>query len=443
MPPKAQKPALHPDQLKDYFFAGCKPPTDLAVGVEWEKIGIYSQTGQAISYLGPRGVKAIFEGLVSKFGWQIADLSANEPIALKKGGTFITLEPGGQIELSGAKAKTIAENAAELFSHLAEIKKISQPLGIVWLGLGAQPFSVASEIDWVPKDRYRIMRQRLSQKGSQTYSMMKETASVQISIDYTSEKDAIQKLRLAMALSPFLTGLFANSPLERGRVSNFLSRRAEIWRHTAPERSGILWQIFQPDFSFQDYVDYALKVPLLFIQRESRWIQTDEISFKQFLESGWKNYEAEPADWELHLSSIFTEARLKNYLEIRGIDCQTPALGLSAVAFIKGIFYNENAKKSAWGLLKNLTFEERVKLFSEAPQKALKTKFKSGFMLATCQELVRISREGLTESERAYLVPIQTLLESGHCPAEKLLECIGKTSVPSEVLKAILRCCSV
>ena len=430
-------------ELKDYFLKGCKPITDLAVGVEWEKIGVDRQTGQAIPYLGPRGVKTIFEGLVSKFGWCVADLSGSEPTALRKGETFITLEPGGQIELSGAKAKTIAENASELFSHLVEIKKISQPLGIVWLGLGAQPLSVASEIEWIPKERYQIMRQRLSNKGSHTFSMMKETASVQISIDYTSEKDAIQKLRLAMALSPFLTALFANSPIEEGRVSNFLSRRAEIWRHTDPERSGILWQIFQPDFSFQDYVNYALKVPLLFIQRQGQWIQTDEISFKQFLEFGWKNYKAEPADWKLHLSSIFTEARLKNYLEIRSVDCQTPALGLSAVAFIKGIFYNENAQKSAWALLKNLILEERMKLFSEAPKKALKTRFKNGFMLKPCRELVKISREGLEKSEKDYLIPIETLLESGQCPAENLLEQIGKTSTPFETLKTIIRCCSV
>ena len=434
---------MHPDDLKDYFLKGAKKPSELAVGVEWEKIGIDRETGEAIPYSGARGVKAIFEELTKKFGWQTASLSGSEPIALRKGGTFITLEPGGQIELSGAKAGTILENAKELFSHLAEIKEISQPLGIVWLGLGAQPFSVAKEIEWVPKDRYRIMRQKLSEKGTKTFSMMKETASVQISLDYTSEKDATEKFRLAMALSPFLTALFANSPIEQGRVSGFLSRRADIWRYTTPERAGILWQAFRPDFSFQEYTEYALDVPLLFIQREGQWLEPSEISFRQFMQSGWKDHVAELSDWELHLSSIFTEARLKQYLEIRSIDCQTVPIGLSAVAFIKGIFSNDESRKKAWELLQDLTIKERMRLFAETPRKALQTRFEGRLLLDPCRELVRISRAGLAENEKSYLLPLESLLESGRCPAERLLECIGENQEHSEVLKAIIRCCSV
>ena len=443
MPLKAEKPALRLHDLKEFFLKGCKKPSEFAVGVEWEKIGIYRNTGAAIPYSGLQGVKAIFEGLIKNFGWQVTHSSKNEPVALKKRETFITLEPGGQIELSGAKAKAISENAEELFSHLDEIKKISEPLGIVWLGLGAQPFSVAENIEWVPKDRYRIMRERLSQKGGETCSMMKETASVQISIDYVDENDAIEKFRLALALSPFLTAIFANSPIRRGSASGLLSRRAAIWQDTTPERAGIPWQTFQSDFSFQSYVDYALEIPMLFIQRKGQWIQTDEISFGQFLKSGWKGYDAEWSDWELHLTTIFTEARLKNYIEIRSVDCQTRWLGLSAVAFIKGIFYNDAARKAAWKILGKLTIEERKALVLEAPQKGLKTAFKGGYLLSPCRELARVSRDGLDEREKAYLTPIEELLKIGRCPAEKLLECIEKTKEPSETLKAIIDCCSI
>ena len=440
----SSKPALHPGQLKEYFLKGCKNISDFAVGVEWEKIGVDGDTGRAIPYSGPRGVKVIFEDLIKKYGWQVALRSSDgQPIALKKGETNITLEPGGQIELSGAKAKNISQNAQELFSHLTEIKEISLPLGIVWLGLGAQPFSTAEDIEWVPKDRYQIMRQRLLQKGSKTFSMMKETASVQVSVDYSSEEDAVEKLRLAMALAPFLTAMFANSPIEGGKISPFLSRRADIWRHTAPERSGCIWEAFRPDFSFQDYVEYALDVPLLFIRREGQWMQTDEMPFRRFLESGWKDYDAEAGDWELHLSSIFTEARLKNYLEIRSIDCQGTPVGLSAVAFIKGLFYNAEARKKAWQLLGGLALEERKRLFSETPQKALKTAFGGGTLLEPCRTLLAISRAGLEERERPYLIPIEILLDSKHCPAERMLEWIKNTDDPACRLRTIIRFCAV
>ncbi len=437
-------PALSQERLKDYFLKGCKKPSDFAVGVEWEKLGVDCRTGHAIPYHGPRGVKAIFDGLVREYGWQV-DLSSpeGEPIALKKGLTHITLEPGGQIELSGAKAKNIAENAKELFSHLIEIKEISRPMHIVWLGLGAQPFSTAADIEWVPKTRYQIMRERLFDKGSKTFSMMKETASVQISVDYSSEEDAVGKFRLAMALSPFLSAMFANSPLEKGRFSGFLSRRTDIWRHTAPERSGILWQAFEDGFSFQDYVDYALDVPLLFIRREDRWLPTDPMPFRQFLESGWNGHEPQPADWELHLSSIFTEARLKNYLEIRSIDCQGTPLGLSAVAVVKALFYDREANARAWRLLRPIELGERRRIASEVAEMALKTPFERGTLLEPCRELVRIAREGLAAPERAYLTPLELLLDSKHTPAERLLEWLEGAEDPEERLRTVIHYCAV
>ncbi len=410
--------------LTDYFRSGYKKPTALQIGVEWEKIGIERETGKAIPYSGPRGVKAIFRALQDGYGWQPTLSQSGDPVSLQKGPTLITLEPGGQIELSGQQAPNILENGNELHRHLNELREVSAPLGIVWLGIGAQPFSRHDEIEWVPKDRYDIMRERLKGHGELTFAMMKETASVQVSLDYTDEKDAIEKLRLAMALAPLLTAMFANSPFENGERSRYLSRRTHIWLETDPERTGILWNLFRkPDFSFEDYTRYALDVPLLFIHRQNRWVGMPPMTFGEFMKSGWGGYEAELGDWELHLTTIFLETRLKKYLEIRTMDCQNIAMGLAAVSFIKGLFYSAEARRGAWGLLKDLTLEERQELRQKAPETALKTPFKGRTLLVAAEALAEMAQSGLANEEKRFLEPLKELLRAKRCPAEQLLEC--------------------
>ena len=435
--------SLSRGHLKNYFLDGCKKEADFAVGVEWEKIGVLRESGEAIRYAGPRGVRAIFEALVQKNAWIPVFSAAGMPIALKKGTMSITLEPGGQVELSGQKAKRLKDNADELYCHLKEIKEVSRPLDIVWLGLGAQPFSTAHDIEWVPKDRYDVMREKLQGRGALTFSMMKETASVQISLDYSSESDAIEKLRLAMALSPVLTALFANSPLEKGRGGPYLSRRAHIWRHTAPERSGIVWKVFDPSFTLEDYVEYALDVPLLFLQRNDGWIGVGELSFRDFLERGWKDLTPEPADWDLHLTSLFTEARLKKYIEIRSVDCQTPPLGLAAVAFVKGLFYDADARRNAWKQLESWSLEERKRLMDEVPVHGLQTKIRGAQLRQTAAVLAELAEQGLAPEERDHLKPMQELLGKGQNPAQKLLSCLQESPDPSAALPRLFECCEI
>ena len=245
---------LKKSDLKRLMLAGSKTPDNLQVGVEWEKIGVFSETGEAIPYSGPRGVEAIFKALIGRFGWNPV-FSSGHIIALLKNDSSITLEPGGQIELSGQKAHALDDNRKELETHLREIQSVSEPLGITLLGLGLQPFSGEASIEWVPKERYRIMRERLKKNGLLTTRMMKQTASIQISLDFVDERDAVVKLRLAMALAPILSAVFANSPLSEGKISPYLSARAHIWLHTAPERTGILHAVFNPGFTMEDYVD--------------------------------------------------------------------------------------------------------------------------------------------------------------------------------------------
>jgi glutamate--cysteine ligase len=419
------------DCLKAYFVDGCKSSSDLQLGMEWEKIGIYADTGQAIRYSGNRGVEAIFKALSSRYGWQPV-ISDGSMIALEKGKTSITLEPGGQIELSGHKAATLDENAAELRSHLDEIREVSAPLGIVWLGIGAQPCSVQEDIEWVPKSRYAVMRSSLAGKGAMTYKMMKETASVQISLDYTNEEDASEKLRLAMGLAPIFSAMFANSPFERGKLSGYYSRRARIWLETAPERSGVVRKIFESSFSFDDYIDYALSVPVLFLVRDDRWLAVHDRTFGDYLEKGYEGLTATWADWELHLTGIFTEARLKTYVEIRSLDCQRSEMGLGAAALMKGLFYDGVSRQEAWRLVEDLSWEDRMELASKVPQTGLKTPFQGADLLDVARQLVILGEEGLSrlklkeiisEKETGYLKPVRHLIvDRGISPAEALMQ---------------------
>lgn len=438
--------------LKDYFLSGIKPIDDQKIGVEWEKIGVYKESGKAIRYSGPRGVKVIFQSLVKQFKWKPV-YSGSDIIALQKKQSSITLEPGGQIELSGRKARFLNENAEELYAHLMEIKTVSDPMGIAWLGIGLQPISGLSEIEWVPKKRYEIMKKSLRRRGALTYAMMKQTASIQVSLDYTGEKDAIQKLRLAFGLTPIFVALFANSPVARGKLNGFLSQRSHIWSQTAPERTGTVPNIWDPDFGFDSYRDYALSTPLLFIVRDNQWIPTPRMTFRDFLKNGFGRLTPTLKDWELHLTTIFTEARLKKYIEIRSVDCQRKVLGLSVPAFIKGIFYDRQSRESAWGLVCNLSKKERERLLKEARVKGLRTPFGKKTLLEAGETLFLLSEQGLKrlvaqnlsrEGEGLYLKPLEDLLfKREMTPAEILISCWKENRSKREKLKKLLSCAAI
>ncbi len=309
------------------------------------------------------------------------------------------------------------------------------------------------EIEWVPKERYVIMRESLKKKGALTYSMMKQTASIQISLDFTNEQDAIDKLRLAMGLSPILVAMFANSPIAEGKRSGFYSKRAYIWSQTAPERTGIIPQVFHPDFKLDDYIEYALEVPLLFIVRQDQWIRVENLRFGQFLKKGFEEHTATAEDWHLHLTTLFTEARLKQYLEIRSIDCQKKELGVSAPAFLKGLFYDEHSRKKAWELIADLSIEERIRLGKEAPIQGLATEFKGKTLLTPIRTLLKLAEEGLNRlageklagaNEAFYLEPLkEILLDKKRTPAEVLLGCFDDHLDTQEKIKAVLKCAAI
>ncbi len=426
------------EDLRRYFLSGIKKPSEFQVGVEWEKLAIDRLTGEAIPYHGARGVKAIFLQMVQKYHWTPILGQKGEPIALKRGKSSLTLEPGGQIELSGQKALKIAGNAHELYAHLDEIRAVSEPLGVVWLGLGAQPFSTQNNIAWVPKDRYSVMRRVLKGRGSKTFSMMKETASVQVSLDFSSESDALQKLRLAMSLSPYITATFANSFLEDGRRSKFLSRRADIWHHTDPARTGILWKALDTDFSLDDYVDYALHVPMFFIQRHSKWITVRARNFKAFLQNGYGGHQASAEDWALHLTTIFTEARLKKYIEIRSVDCQTSPIGLAAATLLKTLFYSRDAFGRAQKLLSSIPTTDHMEIYYQAPRLALRSATRRIEALGVVRDLFQIAKRFARKDEASFLKPLEEIVRTGLCPAELFIKRKGISKNRAALLRDLI-----
>lgn len=439
------------NDLTHYFAIGCKNPSDFRVGVEWEKIGVHRETGEAISYSGKRGVLAIFKALSERFSWVPIRSTSGHPIALKKGASNISLEPGGQIELSGQAWRHLEENEKELYSHLNELKQVSDELGIVWLGLGVQPISQLESIEWVPKDRYKIMRQVLEQKGSMTHRMMKETASIQASFDYSSEEDAAIKLRLAMCLSPFVAAIFSNSPLLDGRPSGFFSKRYQIWQNTAPERTGLIKSIFQNKFTFEDYANYAFEVPLLFIQREGKWISPPpDMTFRDFFEKGLSGHQPIMEDWELHLTTIFTDSRLKQYIEIRSADCQKKEMGLSVPALLKGLLYDDEARRQLLDYFLNSTYEEIQLLRQEIPARGLNASFRGESLYSVASRWIDLAGEGLRRLEESglaapfeyrYLDPIRRCVVDMHkMPAEILLDCYRSASTEKQKLEKILKC---
>jgi len=396
--------------LERFFLDALKPPDRWQVGMEFEKLGVHPETGRAVSFSGPDGVESLLKRYASTFGWEPL-LEEDRVLGLERGSSRITLEPGSQLELSGAPQVTLHELAAEVESHLKELGEVNDPGKIAWIGFGCQPVSEWDEIELLPKRRYDIMNRYLSRKGELGRTMMRATAALQLNLDYQSEEDAMEKFRLSMALSPLITAMYANSSISGGRPNGFLTRRAHIWQHTDMDRCGFIERLYHADAGFRDYVAYALDVPMLFVIRDGRWIEiAGEKTFRQYLEGGFQECRASWDDWVLHLSTLFTEARFKPYLEVRGADCPPPDLVLTFPALVKGLLYDREARREAWELVKSWGTIQRQALYLT---------------------ISRISREGLRrqgrrnergEDETVFLEPLEARLARGWvCPAREIL----------------------
>jgi glutamate--cysteine ligase len=418
------------DELEAYFHEAGKTPDRWRVGTEYEKVGIDRNTGKAIPYSGRRGVEFILQQLIERFGWEPEE-QEGRVIALSRGNAQITLEPGGQIELSGKPCDSIHCTYAEFTQHIRELLEVAEPADIVFLGLGMQPVSRLDEIEWVPKKRYRIMGPYMLKVGTLGQRMMKQTATVQANIDYLDEKDAMAKFRAGMGLTPILIAMFANSPICEGQLTGYRSYREHIWTDTDRSRSGLLKFAFLPDVSFRHYVEYALDVPMYFIIRNHDYIDMTGLTFRQFLERGARGHRATIEDWHDHLTTLFPETRIKRYIEVRSADSQPPELMPALSALIKGVFYDADCLQAAWDLVKNWTWDERMEVYLDSHRDALSARIRRYALFDLAKELFQIAWEGLRrqkvlngqgEDETIYLNPLKTLLFLGKCPADVLIE---------------------
>ncbi len=411
-----------PGDLEDYFERGARPREDWGVGIEYERLGVLLDSGRAIPYHGPHSLSAILARLVARDGWRPVYAGGNI-IALDGEGPRLTIEPGGQLELSGAVHTRLDDLRDEVARFTTLIQQHSEPLGITWLGLGLQPLTPLPEITWVPKPRYGLMSAYLAKTGTLGHAMMKQTAGVQINLDYSDEQDALEKFRAAMGLTSLVTALYANSPLCEARPTGYMSYRSWVWQNTDPARCGLLPFAFDPKASFSDYREYALDVPAMFILRQGTYVDLEGLTFREFIRQGFHGHRATLTDFQLHLTTLFPEVRMKQHLEIRGGDSGDPALAVSQVALWKGILYDPAALREAWELVAPLSWEERVSFHREAGRAGTEARLGKVTALDAGKRLLVIARKGLaSQGEPVELLdPLAELLEGkGVCPARLL-----------------------
>jgi glutamate--cysteine ligase len=433
----ASRPIAHVDELVGHFLAGGKPPEAARVGMEHEKIGVLAD-GRAPGY----DVIAQLLEATAERGWQRVE-ERGKIIALERDtcGT-ITLEPGGQLEHSGAPWPTAVKAVADSDKHLDELLPIAASLGVTFLGIGFRPFGTLEDVPWMPKGRYRVMREYLPTRGGMAHEMMKRTATVQANLDYTDEADAMTKLRLSLGLSSLVTALFAASPIKDGRPAGFQSVRAACWLDTDPDRCGLLPFAFDEGASFRHYVEWALDIPMFFIYRDGAYLP-HHATFRQFIRDGANGHLATLADWEMHLSTLFPEVRLKRYVEVRQADASSREMVRALPPLWRGLLYDRQAGEAAWALVADWTMDERQALYRETPQRGLRATVRGKPILPLCRELVEIARQGLLRLGAAdgasLLDPLQRIASEGRSTADAILEAYEASHGNPQQLIAALR----
>ena len=432
-PSSTGEPISGKRELVEYLEQGCKPRAAWRIGTEHEKFGFTRDDLRPLPYDGPRSIRALLEAQVERFGWTPV-LEDGNPIALTKQGCNISLEPGGQFELSGAPLETLHQTCCEAHTHLDELKKIAEPLGIGMLGMGFQPKWRREDIPWMPKGRYAIMGGYMPKRGSLGLDMMLRTCTVQVNLDFASEADMVRKFRVSLALQPLATALFANSPFVEGKPTGMLSYRSHIWTDTDPDRTGILPFVFEPGMGFERYVDHALDVPMYFVYRDGRYVDASGQSFRDFLAGRLPTLPGELptlSDWADHLTTLFPEVRLKRYLEMRGADAGSWRSLCALPAFWTGLLYDDTALAAADDLVRGWTIEEHAYLRAQVPETALATLFRGRPLAELAREVVAMAKAGLAararidwdgQDETRYLWRLEQIAADGRTPAEEKLE---------------------
>ena len=435
IPQSGGGPIEHHAQLAQYLADGCKPREDWRIGTEHEKFGYCKDTHEPLPYEGERSIRAMLEGLRDGHGWAPVE-EGGKLIGLEKDGANISLEPGGQLELSGAPVETIHETCDEVNAHLREVKDVADRIGAGFIGLGAAPVWTHEQMDLMPKGRYKLMNDYMTKVGTMGRVMMRRTCTVQVNLDFDSEADMVKKLRVALALQPVAVALFANSPFFEGKPNGHKSWRSRVWRDLDAARTGMLPWVFEEGMGFERWVEYALDVPMYFVYRDGEYIDALGQSFRDFLKGELPALPGEIptlSDWADHLTTAFPEARVKKFIEMRGAD-GGPWRRLCALpAFWVGLMYDQTALDGAWNLVKGWDAETREKLRVAASVSGLQAEANGVRMHDIAREALALSEAGLKARARpgaGGLIPDEThflnalreSVENGKVPADHLLE---------------------
>jgi glutamate--cysteine ligase len=421
--------------LTDYLAGGCRPAESFRIGTEHEKFAFFRDDHSPVPYFGEASISALLKGMQQKLGWEpIIDEGNIIGLAEANGMGAISIEPGGQFELSGAPLENLHETCKESNHHLATLREIAEPMGIRFLGIGGSPLWTYDETPQMPKSRYAIMTRYMPKVGTQGLDMMYRTCTIQVNLDFSSEADMRQKMRVSMKLQSLATALFASSPFTEGKPNGLLSWRGDIWRDTDNRRSGVLPFAFKPDFGFNDYVEWALDVPMYFIVRDGKYRDCTHMTFREFMAGALKGEIAEwqpnLGDWTNHLSTLFPDVRLKRFLEMRGADGGPWRRICALPAFWVGLLYDQTALDAADALTADWSVEDVIAMRDTVPAQGLKARIAGRDLLDVARDVVSISRQGLQarkrlnsegQDESVFLNPLDEVLAKKATLAEDLL----------------------
>ncbi|MEI9937144.1 MAG: glutamate-cysteine ligase family protein [Pseudomonadota bacterium] len=436
-----QRPLRTSDDLLELFYEAEKPRAAYRIGTEAEKFAVDSQSGAPLEYDGPRGVARIFADFVKR-GWrEVRETEDGPVISLLRDQHSITLEPGSQFELSGAAVTNIHETRAELDEHFAELEGISKEMNLTWLGVGFHPLAKQSDLGWVPKLRYAIMREYLPPRGNGGLDMMRRTATVQGNYDFSDEADALKKLVVCLKLAPLVNALGANSPFYEGKLSGYKSRRGLTWLNMDPERSGLIPALLSnPKPGYRDYAEWALDAGMFLFKRYGRVIHNTGQKFRDFMQNGFEGERATFGDWKMHLNTLFPEARLKSTLEVRSSDSLPSRLGCAVPALFTGILYDDQALAEADSFARTLDLDTLQKARPSLVKDGLAAKIGDRPMQELAERVLEIANGGLArrnllnaqgKDERVHLELLTSLVQSGKTPADAMIEGLDESSTPS------------
>ena len=427
-----------PEALVDTFQQAERPEGSSWVGLEHERFVYPRASAEPVPYGGPGGISALFAAL-EPAGYQPFRESPEGPtIALTRGGLTVSLEPGGQVELSGTPFRTAREVHAEAVLHAAHLRTAAAQLGLVPACIGYRPWGVPAEMPWMPKERYAAMRQTLASRGRLALDMMLMTCTTQVSLDWTDEADCARKVTLAARLAPLLVALYANSPLLRGQPSGWQSYRSRVWNEVDPSRCGYFPALVDGSFSYRAYCDWALDAPLLFLRRQGRYL-TPRLTFRELLARGWEGAPALASDWTDHLSTLFPEVRIKAVLEVRSADSGSVATAGALAALWRGLLYDARALEDAGRLLPRLPFSEHLAFHAEAQRNGLRGTVRGVPLGELARGMVAVAREGLQRLDPLdvpLLEPLEEIVRTGRSPADALLAAFARDPSPASLLAA-------